>query len=221
MTTRWFLALLISSMIQSPPQPPLSQPLMISLMSPYAWIGRLHRSLSLPPVELLGRVAVFIGFFFHLSLLCHRQTNSEWGWGTYHIGWRYRPPRYMWQYVSSIFLSTWPTSSRGLLGCKIPEVWNRKGLPMSKKCVPRDKLDWMMWIGRKHVMGLKMLATTRVWRKYVARIVADPCFLLTANGSSSGRIYCKNFFRINYRRRSGQMDSNDEKYGQLEPAGKR
>ena len=35
-------------------------------------------------------------------------------------------------------------------------------------------------------------------RNHVAGILTHPCFLLTANGSSSGRIYCKNFFRINY-----------------------
>ena len=37
-------------------------------------------------------------------------------------------------------------------------------------------------------------------RKDVAGIVTHPSFLLTVNASSSGRIYCKNFFRINYTR---------------------
>ena len=69
----------------------------------------------------------------------------------------------------------------------------------------------------EYLTEAKLLDVLWVWRKIVAGIATDPCFLLTADSSSSGRIYCKNFFRINYRRRSGQMDSNDEKYGQLEP----
>ena len=40
-----------------------------------------------------------------------------------------------------------------------------------------------------------------IWRKGFVGIVTDPCFLLTGDCSSSSWIYCKNFFRINYRRK--------------------
>ena len=89
------------------------------------------------------------------------------------------------------------------------EVGNRKGTEIGLMLL---QLNWiedkghskgdLLWI---RVTIQPESESTNMIRQYegrkdVAGIVTHPSFLLTVNASSSGRIYCKNFFRINYTR---------------------